>query len=68
MARKICAAGVRGSYSYLIIEKDDREVIAQLWDRETQEEHRRRYIEMMTAEKWMDNYLQEVTTKDYEID
>ena len=68
MSKKICTAGVVGSYSYLIVEKADHEVIAQLWDRETREEVMQRHIEMDTAEKWMDQYLQKVNVRDYEVD
>lgn len=65
MARKLCTAGVRGPYSYLILDNNDGAVATlhnEIEDVVTT------HVDMELAEKWIDNQLQALTGRKYETD
>ncbi len=66
MSRKICTAGVRGSYSYIVMD-GGKEVIAEIHDDESQIASTT-FSEMEMAEKWTERYLINLDRNKDEID
>jgi hypothetical protein len=62
---KLCTAGVRGPYSYVIlnnvsdvvvaVKEDDREIITT-------------HLDMDVAERWVDKHLDSLVERNYEVD
>lgn len=66
MARKVCTAGVVGSYSYLIMDVGS-EIIATIHEDE-EELKKARHLEMEFAETWTNKQLQTLVGIRYETD
>lgn len=65
MTRKLCTAGVRGPYSYVILDSSD-VVVADLHT-----DHKNivtTHMDMDIAEKWVDNQIQYLLGNRYETD
>lgn len=66
MARKICTAGVRGPYSFIVMDGGS-EVVAEIRDDESPIASTT-FPEMEIAERWADRYLINLDRKKDEID
>jgi hypothetical protein len=66
MSRKLCVAGSRGPYSYVILDSETDVVVARVLgdDEETVTTH----IDMEYAERWVDRRLQNLLGRKYETD
>lgn len=66
MTKKLCTAGVRGLYSYVIVDGSDT-VVASIQDDEG-DVNKTTHLDMDVAERWVDNHLEALIGKQYEID
>lgn len=66
MSKKVCTAGVQGSYSYIVVDSGS-EVVAEIHDDESQIASTT-FPEMEIAEKWTDKYLTQLVRINDEID
>ena len=64
-ARKLCTAGVRGPYSYVILENKD---VAVAIVHDDEEEVRTTHLDIEVAERWVDQHLQTLLGRKYEAD
>jgi hypothetical protein len=66
MSKRLCTAGVRGSYSYVIVNNTD--VVVARVHNEDDEDVIATHIDMEVAEKWVDTQLQTLLGRNYETD
>lgn len=65
MARKLCTAGVRGPYSYVILDKSDVVVASVQTD---QEDAITTHLDMEIAQRWVEAQLATLLGRKYETD
>ena len=66
MSRKVCAAGVVGPYSYIILNTEDG-VISSIDDKWRNEHVSTTHVDMTVAEHWVDRFLTTHIGKDHEV-
>lgn len=66
MARKICTAGVMGSFSFMILKEDGGDAISKI--RDDYDEIVTRHADLDYAEQWTERKLRELNGKRYEVD
>jgi hypothetical protein len=66
MARKICTAGVMGSFSFMILNQDGGSAISRI--RDEYDEIVTQHTDLDNAEQWTERKLRELNGKRYEAD
>lgn len=66
MAKKLCTTGVRGSHTYLILDKND--VVVASIQNNNSDEVKTTHINMEVAHRWVESHLATLYGRDYETD